>query len=196
MLIRFMTALFFAAFYPQAKAMATDIIQEESLTPEAGALDAEGAETEKAAEPVLTPEYELYSQGRHYLAQQRLDLAKNTFEEVVEKHGGTPEAILARFWLGEIKLEEKDYAGASLTFGQAYGALKKAKAAKDFSHERFQGEQDRLPEILAKLAYSLKMIKKRGDACLALGQLKKEFKTRPSNLQWYMDNLSKELKCR
>ena len=147
-------------------------------------------------EPILSQEYELYEQGRHYLAQQRLDLAHKVFDEVVEKYEGTPESILARFWIGEFMVHAKNYAGASISFGQAYGALKQARRQKSFSLEAFHGEQDRLPEILAKLAYALKMINKRQDACLTLRQLNKEYKTRPETLQWYINTLSKDLRCR
>lgn len=141
-------------------------------------------------------ESELYEQGRHYLAQQRLDLAQKSFEEVLEKYEGTPESILAGFWLGEFKLRLKDYSGASLAYGQAYGALKKVQKQKSFSPELFHGEEGRLPEILAKLAYSLKMIKKREDACITLRQIKRDYKVRPITLEWYTTKLSKELKCR
>lgn len=152
--------------------------------------------TDATSESVLSEEGELYEQGRHYLAQQRLDLAQQAFDDVVEKHDGTPESILARFWIGEFMLREKNYPGASLALGQAYGSLKKARQKKDFSKEAFHGEEDRLPEILAKLAYALKMINKRQDACITLRQMKKDYKKRPANLEWYVINLSKELKCR
>lgn len=151
---------------------------------------------EEAIDPVLSEEYELYEQGRHYLAQQRIDLARQAFDEVVEKYEGTPESILARFWIGEFMLRSKDYPGASIALGQAYGALKKAQRQKDFSTTAFHGEKDRLPEILAKLAYALKMINKRQDACITLRQLKKDYKKRPANLQWHVNKLSKELRCR
>ena len=147
-------------------------------------------------EPILSEEHELYEQGRHYLAQQRVDLARKAFDEVVEKYDGTPESILARFWIGEFMLRSKNYPGASIALGQAYGSLKKAQSQKGFSTAVFHGEEDRLPEILAKLAYALKMINKRQDACITLRQLKKEYKKRPANLQWYINKLSKELRCR
>ena len=147
-------------------------------------------------EAALSEEGGLYVQGRHYVAQQRLDLARKSFDEVVKKYDGTPESILARFWIGEFMLRDKNYAGASIALGQAYGALKKLQHKKEFSTDVFHGEADRLPEILAKLAYALKMINKRQDACITLRQLKKESKKRPANLEWYIKKLSKELKCR
>lgn len=176
-----------------------DTVQELALAPLAETPKeekVEEGEPDKTQEPVLSPEYELYEQGRHYLTQQRIDLAQKAFEEVVEKYQGTPESILARFWLGEFLLKASNYSGASLAFGQAYGELKKAQKQKDFSQDKFHGEQDRLPEILAKLAYSLKMINKRGDACITLRQIGKDYKTRSATLEWYTTKLSKELKCR
>ena len=170
-----------------------------SLAPsEAGALAPieESAADIKTPEPVRSEEYELYNQGRHYLAQQRLDLARKSFDEVVEKYDETPESILARFWIGDMFLREKNYPGASIALGQAYGALKASKSKKDFSPEAFHGEEDRLPEILSKLAFALKMINKRQDACITLRQLKKEYKKRPANLDWYVKKLSKDLKCK
>ncbi len=150
----------------------------------------------EAPEPSLPEEYELYEQGRHYLAQQRLDLARQAFDEIVEKYDETPESILARFWIGDFMLRDKNYPGASIALGQAYGALKKARRQKGFSKDMFHGEEDRLPEILAKLAYALKMINKRQDACITLRQMKKDYKKRPATLEWYVKKLSKELKCR
>lgn len=179
--------------------LATDTVQEITLPPLAESPKGEQTEegvVDKEPEPILSPEYELYEQGRHYLTQQRIDLAQKAFEDVVEQYQGTPESILARFWLGEFLLKLNNYSGASLAFGQAYGELKKAQKQKDFSQDKFHGEHDRLPEILAKLAYSLKMINKRGDACITLRQIGKDYKTRSATLEWYTTKLSKELKCR
>lgn len=178
----------------------TDRVQEVTLSPFADQsskgdqVQEEGVD--ETTQRVLTPEHELYEQGRHYLTQQRIDLAQKAFEEVVEKYQGTSESILSRFWLGEFLLRSKNYSGASLAFGQAYGELKKAQKQKGFSQDSFHGEHDRLPEILAKLAYSLKMINKRGDACITLRQIGKDYKTRSATLDWYTAKLSKELKCR
>ena len=165
------------------------------VEPARGEQSQEGAVSD-VPEPILSPEHELYEQGRHYLTQQRIDLAQKAFEEVVEKYQGTPESILARFWLGEFLLKSSNYSGATIAFGHAYGELKKAQKQKDFSQDKFHGEEDRLPEILAKLAYSLKMINKGGDACITLRQINKDYKTRPATLDWYTTKLSKELKCR
>ncbi|HBN21797.1 MAG TPA: hypothetical protein DD412_00975 [Holosporales bacterium] len=179
--------------------LSTDTVQEVALAPlvesPSGEQSQEGT-MDGTPEPVLPPEYELYEQGRHYLTQQRIDLAQKAFEEIVEKYQGTSEAILARFWLGEFMLKSNNYSGATIAFGQAYGALKKAQKQKEFSQDKFHGEHDRLPEILAKLAYSLKMINKRGDACITLRQINKDYETRSATLDWYTAKLSKELKCR
>ena len=168
--------------------------QPEEITP-VETTPEETIEAPEPVEPILSEEHELYNQGRHYLAQQRLDLARKAFDDVIEKHDGTPESILARFWIGEFMLRTKNYPGASIALGQAYGALKKAQKQKGFSTDAFHGEENRLPEILAKLAYALKMINKRQDACITLRQLKKEYKKRPANLQWYINKLSKDLRC-
>ncbi len=196
----FVLFLFFLGFPIGAKSsLPTDTVQEMALAPLVESPRPEQSEEENAAavpEPILSPEYELYENGRHYLTQQRLDLAQKAFEEVVEKYQGTPEAILSQFWLGEFMLKSNNYSGATIAFGQAYGELKKSQKQKDFSQDKFHGEQDRLPEILAKLAYSLKMINKRGDACITLRQINKDYKQRPKTLDWYTAELSKELKCR
>lgn len=195
----FVLFLFFLGFPVGAKgSLPADTVQELPLAPLVDSPSTEQSEEQNVAavpERILSPEYELYENGRHYLTQQRLDLAQKAFEEVVEKYQGTPEAILARFWLGEFMLKSNNYSGATLAFGQAYGELKKSQKQKDFSQDKFHGEHDRLPEILAKLAYSLKMINKRGDACITLRQINKDYKKRPKTLDWYTAELSKELKC-
>ncbi len=196
----FFVFLFFLSVPVMAQdALPSDTVHEVALSPIVepfqGGKTAEDKATEEVPEPLLSPEYELYDQGRHYLTQQRIDLAQKAFDDVIAKYSQTPEAILARFWIGEFMLRAKNYSGSSIAFGQAYGALKKAQRQKDFSQEKFHGEQGRLPEILAKLAYSLKMINKKGDACITLRQIKRDYKKRPATLDWYTAKLSKELKC-
>lgn len=138
----------------------------------------------------------MYRQGRYYLSQQNTKLARKAFDEVVEKHDGTPEGVLAQFWIGEMMLAEKNYAGASLALGQAYGHLRVLNANKKVTGDIYHGESNRLPEILAKLAYSLQMVNKKKEACVIVKQLRKEYKTISPTLEWYVGNLSKDLKCK
>jgi TolA-binding protein len=138
----------------------------------------------------------VYQRARNLLEQQRLDMAFEHFNDLIEKHDGTPEALLARFWKAEILFYKRNYSQASIAYGEAYGALKKLKADPNFKDVSFQGEDDRMPEILAKLAFSLKMIGKKGDACTALHQLKKEYPKPPENLSWYVSQLATDAKCK
>ena len=138
----------------------------------------------------------VYQRARHLLEQQRLDMALEHFNDLIEKHDDTPEALLARFWKAEILSFKRNYSQASIAYGEAYGALKKLKADKNLKDASFGEEEDRMPEILAKLAFSLKMIGKKGDACTALRQLKKEYPTLPANISWYASQLATDAKCK
>lgn len=155
----------------------------------------ENPEDQKPPEKIITPQEELYKQARHYLTQQRIDLAKPLLEDVVAKYKGTPEEVLSRFWLGEMMLRRRNFAGASIAYGQSYGAYKKLKASKEFAELSFHDEEERLPEILYKLSFSLSRIKKKNDACLALKQMQKEFKGTTSTLKTLQGQLRSQLKC-
>jgi TolA-binding protein len=144
----------------------------------------------------LKEEQLLYKKCRDYLAQGRINLAEKHLNQLVEQYGQTAQGILGQFWLGEIYMARRDYAEASLAYGAAYNALKKLNRASKTAAPLFEEEANRLPEILAKLAFSLKMLGKNKEACITLKQLDKEYKQLPENLAWYAKHLKAELKCR
>lgn len=137
----------------------------------------------------------LYQQAMHFISQQRPDLAQQHLEELIESFADTPEAVLAHYWTGEILFEKGNHAGASVAYGLAYQAFKGLKPSQRDT-AAFHGEEERLPEILLKLASSLKMIGKGNEACVALGQIKKDFKSLPPTLTVLIKNLRSDLKCR
>lgn len=144
----------------------------------------------------LKEEEALYKKCREYLAQGRVDLAEKHLNQLLDKYPHTPQAVLGHFWVGEIRMLQRNYAEASLSYGAAYGALKKVTAAHKGNRTVFGEETERFPEILAKLAFSLKMLGKNKEACITLKQLDKEYKQLPENLAWYVKHLKAELKCR
>lgn len=142
----------------------------------------------------LPREQLLYQQAMHFIAQQRPDLAQEHLDEIVASFSNTPEAVLAQYWLGEMMLEAGNQVGASVAYGRAYGAYKSLKKRK-LDLAAFHGEEEKLPEILYKLALSLKAIGKAKEACVTLSQIKKDFKALPSTLNHLVGGLKKQLKC-
>lgn len=138
----------------------------------------------------------LYLKARSYISLQRLDLAKKILEDIIEKHSTSPEAILARFWRGEILSHGRQYSQAAVLYGEAYGSLKDLQKKKGYTPKLLHGEEERLPEILAKLAFTFKMIGKKREACVTLKQLKKEYSELPSSLVEYVNQLNNELQCK
>lgn len=136
---------------------------------------------------------ELYSQGQLYMRQRQITKALDVLTQFTEKYSDSPQFMLASYWLGEVHLEKKDFTNASIAYGTAYSAYKKLG---ETGVTATSAQRNKAAESLAKLAYCLKMMKKGSDGCTTLGQIDKEFKTIPKNLQVYIVGLKTELKCK
>lgn len=136
---------------------------------------------------------ELYAQGQLYMRQRQIDKALSVLTQFTEKYSDSPQFTLASYWLGEVYLEKKDYTNASIAYGTSYSAYKKIGES---GTPASAAQRNKAAESLAKLAYCLKMMKKSSDGCTTLGQIDKEFKSIPKNLQVYIAGLKTELKCK
>lgn len=135
---------------------------------------------------------ELYSQAQIFLNQKNLSKAKVVLQELCDKYSDAPQFMLARYWLGEIGMEGKDYTNASIAYGEAYSAYKQKLADKEAISDEVHY---RAIESLAKLAYCLKWLKKGQDACVTLKQFEKESAGIPRNIQTFALQVSEQLKC-
>lgn len=136
---------------------------------------------------------QLYTRAQIALNQRKIDKAKVMLEELCRKYPDAPQFMLAKYWLGEINLEKRDFVSASIAYGSSYSTYKKALQNQETPPDivKFKAQ-----ESLVKLAYCLKMLKKRQDACLSLQQMHKEFKPLPRNLKTYASYIETELKCK
>jgi len=169
--------------------MADDEITKPKKSPKDITLEGDDETTKKD----FSNAEELYSQGQLYMRQRQIDKALNVLTQFTEKYSDSPQFTLASYWLGEVHLEKKDYTNASIAYGTAYSAYKKIGEG---SNTATSAQRNKAAESLAKLAYCLKMMKKSSDGCTTLGQIDKEFKTIPKNLQVYIAGLKTELKCK
>lgn len=86
--------------------------------------------------------------------------AERAFESFLGQYPDHALAGNAQYWLGESYYARADYESASRSFAQAYKAQPKGPKAAD---------------NLLKLGMSLAGLGKKNDACVALGQVEKEF---------------------
>lgn len=86
--------------------------------------------------------------------------AAQAFEAFLAKYPDDPLAANAQYWLGESYYARQDYTQAARVFAEAYRKYPKSPKTQD---------------NLLKLALSLAGQGNKNDACVALGQLRKEF---------------------
>lgn len=100
--------------------------------------------------------------GRAFAVLQSGDYegAAKAFEVFLAAHPNDPLAPNAQYWLGESYYARKDYVQSARVFAEAYRKYPKSGKTSD---------------SLLKLALSLAGQGKKDDACVTLGQLRKEF---------------------
>lgn len=100
--------------------------------------------------------------GRAFATLQGGDYegAASAFEAFLATHPNDPLAPNAQYWLGESYYARKDYVQSARVFAEAYRKYPKSGKTSD---------------SLLKLALSLAGQGKKDDACVTLGQLRKEF---------------------
>ena len=86
--------------------------------------------------------------------------AQAAFQAYVDQYGSTPQAAQARYWLGETKYVQEDYAGAAAAYIGATKGWPQASWA---------------PDATVKLALSLLELNRPTDACAALGEFDRHY---------------------
>ncbi|MGB0935222.1 MAG: tetratricopeptide repeat protein [Alphaproteobacteria bacterium] len=131
---------------------------------------------------------ELYNHAYGLMQEGQFHAAEQAFREFIQAHPNDSLFVNARFWLAEIYFVRGDFKTAASEFGQAYGAYQQHKS---MAH----GEQakSKAPEIMLKLAMSLKNIGKGRDAKVTLAQLKKEFPWAPPSIREQASRLDSQL---
>lgn len=92
-----------------------------------------------------------------------------------------PLAGNAQYWLGETHYAQGQYKEAAVAFAEGY-----QKYPKD----------NKAPDNLLKLAMSLGQLKSNGDACLTLGELKKNYPTASATIKARADQERTKLACK
>jgi tol-pal system protein YbgF len=101
-----------------------------------------------------------YAHARQLLLDGDYPGAQAAFQTYVDQYGSTPMAPQARYWLGETKYVQEDYAGAAAAYiGAAKGWPQTAWA----------------PDAVVKLALSLLQLNRPTDACAALGEFDRHY---------------------
>ncbi len=123
--------------------------------PPAAAAAPDGSAPEARVDPKTA-----YAHARQRLADGDYPGAATEFQSFVDRYGDTPSAPAARYWLGEAKFIQKDYAGAATAYlGAIRGWPKTAWAG----------------EAVVKLSQSLVELNKPADACGALGEFERRY---------------------
>ncbi len=117
--------------------------------------------------PGNTPE-EQYEYAFGLLRQANYNEAELALRTFLDLHPDDLLAGNAQYWLGETYYVRADYQQAAVTFAEGYQKYPNSGKA---------------PDNLLKLAMSLGELGKNQDACVALGQLRKEFPNAPANIQ-------------
>jgi tol-pal system protein YbgF len=101
-----------------------------------------------------------YENAFSLLKAGQYDAAEQGFQEFISQNPNHTLIPNAKYWLGESYYARGQYDKASRTFAEAYQKYPKSAKA---------------PDNLLKLGLSLAGLGKKDDACIALGQIEKEF---------------------
>jgi tol-pal system protein YbgF len=117
--------------------------------------------------PGETPEQQ-YEHAFGLLRQANYPDAEAALRTFLERHPDDLLAGNATYWLGETYYVRGNYQQAALTFADGYQKYPNSGKA---------------PDNLLKLGMALGELGKTADACVALGQLRKQFPNAPENIQ-------------
>lgn len=125
----------------------------------------------------------------HQLLQEKNHLgAEATLKDLIQKYPDDPLIVNARYWLAEIYFVKRDYATAAVEFGEAFEAYQRFNKGDNASKV-----SSKAPEILLKMALSLKGLGNIKDAKLILAKIKKSFPHMTADVKLQVDALSNEL---
>jgi len=101
-----------------------------------------------------------YARARQLMLDGDYDASAAAFQAFIDQYGDTASAPAARYWLGQVKYTQKDYAGAAKAFIGAIRGWPQASWA---------------PDAVVKLSMSLVELNKPKDACATLGELERHY---------------------
>jgi tol-pal system protein YbgF len=125
----------------------------------AGQAAAQGAPGPQASPPPEDPKA-AYAHARQLLLDGDYPSAAAAFQDYVDHFGDTADALPARYWIGETKYIQEDYAGAAAAYlGAIRGWPQTAWA----------------PDAVVKLSLSLAQLNKPKEACAALAEFDRRY---------------------
>ncbi|MCC7305427.1 MAG: tol-pal system protein YbgF [Alphaproteobacteria bacterium] len=133
----------------------SDTGQENPPQPDATLGTIDGGPSADAAAAAYENAFALLKNGEY-------EGAGNGFQAFISKYPGHSLVSNAKYWLGETHYVRGEFEKASRIFAEAYQQYPKSSKA---------------PDDLLKLGLSLAALGKKDDACIALGQIEKEFPT-------------------
>lgn len=106
--------------------------------------------------------------------------AEKAFAQFLAQHPTHQLSPNAQYWLGETLYVRNKYKEAAVAFAEAYKKFPKSNKA---------------PDSLLKLAMALGNLNQREDACLALDQLRSDYKDAPATIQRRAEQERNRLRC-
>lgn len=128
---------------------------------------------------------EVYSKAQQLMQYGDLEGARKEFRSFVQNFSNDPLVVNARYWLAETYFSVQDYKNASTEYGEAYQAYQ--------VHKKDAQTDSKAPEILLKLAMSLKNMGQTKEAMVTLNQFEKEFSWAPATYKEQAKMLRSEL---
>lgn len=162
-------------------------LKDKAIAPEATAANDQATDAATDKPQDFDRAQELYDQAQVFISQKRLPQAQQILEEIISAYADAPQYVPARYWLGEIYFARQDYLNASLSYGDIYMRHK--------SGASLDPVKDHVAESLIKLAYCLKMMNKKAQACVTLKQVGSDFKALPRNINMLAQDIRQDLKC-
>lgn len=121
--------------------------------------------------------------------------AQKAFQYFIKHYAKDPLALNAKYWLAETYFVQKDFKQASVHFAEAYQEYSEI-IEKGKNKEKKKQAYAKAPEALAKLAFSLKSMGKKEDACVALEELSSTFKQIAPNVKRLVAKAKDGLNCK
>lgn len=132
-----------------------------------------------------------YTYAQQLLQEKNYLNAEAAFKDLIKQHPDDPLIINARYWLAEISFLKRDYAAAAIEFGAAFEAYQSFNKGKNASQV-----PSKAPEILLKMALSLKELGKTEDAKVIVAKIRKSFPHMTADVKRHVDALGHELESR
>ncbi|MBX9697620.1 MAG: hypothetical protein K2X53_06010 [Alphaproteobacteria bacterium] len=122
-------------------------------------------------------------------------LAQKAFQYFLKQYPKDALALNAKYWLAETYFVQKNFKSSSIHFAEAYQEYSKV-IEKGKDKEKKKQAYAKAPEALAKLAFSLKKMGKKEEACVALEELSENFKQIAPNVKRLVAKAKDGLACK